>query len=819
MVADNDQSFVDFCIRILQENNFQVHGVCKGLEALALLHKETFAMLLLDVNLSDIDSLQALQKAGKLAPDIAVLITTDSTSVEKAIQALHEGADGFVKKPLIPAELIASVQETLSKIEKQRQAEELTLLNKVSQLLTSTFDLQTILSLVLTGTKDILNADASSVLLYDKKMDKLVFKAATGEASDRIKGLTLAPGEGVAGWVIKHKEPLIFSKVYEDSRFCPRIDELTGFTTRSLLCAPLITRGEVIGAIEVVSESPGRFRKRDLELLTALATSAAIAIENSRLLEGTRRQLMESRVLFEVSQKLTALLSLDELLQLIVDSPVKIIPKTNKSIIHLLDKENGILVPKASSKRKFLPVDTGQMRIGEGIAGIALQENRAIYVPDINESTDFLWLSPNPSFRSLLVAPLTVGETPIGTLSIDSGEIDAFSPDDERLLTTFANQVSIAIENTQLYERVLEEKRRTEHILRDIAEGVYTVDRELRILTFNPSAERITGWKSEEVSGHFCTEIFSEDSSNPDFPSFKEIHFQAFTRDRDSPSPSYDNIILTRKDGRRVLVSVSVAPLFGPGNKVIGAVGVFRDISAEKEVEQLKAEFIATVSHQLCSPLNNISASVDLMLESKLEQEQQKSVLEIIRSESNRLVKFVTEILDVSQLESGRVSIREEPVALLPLIRRITNVLEKENCGRLFAISAPMELPFALADESKMEIVLQNLLDNAINYSPEGATITIEVGEEEEEIVVSMLDEGVGISPEHLEKIFQKFYRADTASSRFVHGYGLGLYITKKLLEMQGGRIWVESEVGRGSRFSFSLPKAKIKHEDWQYGF
>ncbi len=718
--------------------------------------------------------------------------------------------------PILCNQAAVVIEHTKLLSEKRRQAEELTFLNEVSQILTSTFDLQTILNLVLQGIKDILDADASSVLLYDKKIDKLVFKSVAGRGSNRIKELPLALDESIAGWVAQHKEPVLISEVNADSRFCPRIDQLTDFTTRSLLCAPLITRGKVVGVLEVVSAKTGYFRARDLELLTSLATSAAIAIENARLLEETRRQLVESQVLFEVSQKLATLLSLDELLQVIVDSPAKIIPVTNKSIIHLLDKENGLLTPKATSKRKGFPTETVQMRLEKGIAGIALQENRTIYVPDINESPDFLWPSSLPSFRSLLVAPLTVGGVPIGTLSIDSGEIDAFSSDDERLLTTFANQASIAIENTQLYERVLEEKRKTEHILRDIAEGVYTVDCELCILTFNPAAERITGWRSEEVSGHFCTELFSEDGSNPELPSFREMHLQALAKGKGSPSSHCDNIIVTRKDGQKVPVSVSVAPLFGPGNKVIGAVGVFRDISAEKEVEQLKAEFIATVSHQLCSPLNNISTSVDLMLRSKLDQEQQQSMLEIIRDESNRLARFVTEILDVSQLESGQVSVGQEPVALLPLTRRIINVLEKEGSKHRFVISAPVGLPFALADESKVESALQNLLDNASNYSPEGTTITVEVREEPAEMVVSVLDEGEGIPPEHIEKIFSKFYRVQSKGRRSTHGYGLGLYITKKLLEMQGGKIWVESEMGKGSRFSFSLPKVEIQHEDWQ---
>jgi len=230
--------------------------------------------------------------------------------------------------------------------------------------------------------------------------------------------------------------------------------------------------------------------------------------EMDRLLEEMRRRLRESEALFRVSQAFISVLDLDELLQVIVDSAVETIDSTERGVIHILDEASGELQPRALSGKALGALQKRRMRIGEGVAGSALEQGRAINVPDVNTEPRFVRNSGDPGFKSLLVVPLILGQKRIGTLSVDSEKVGAFTEDDERLLTTLATQAAVAIENARLYQEAIEEKRKTETILKETFNGIVVVDKDMRITAFNPGAETITGYVSKDVVGRRLSEVF-----------------------------------------------------------------------------------------------------------------------------------------------------------------------------------------------------------------------------------------------------------------------------------------------------------------------
>jgi len=232
-------------------------------------------------------------------------------------------------------------------------------------------------------------------------------------------------------------------------------------------------------------------------------------------------------------------------------------------------------------------------------------------------------------------------------------------------------------------------------------------------------------------------------------------------------------------------------------------------LSQELEIElnHMKSGFISMVSHELRSPLSHIIASTELMREANLSSDQQRDLLNIIHLQSTRLNKFVEQILEVSLLEAGTVRVEKKPVALKPVIRQMIEAFAIKANAHRFEFTMPEGPITVMGDEGKIQTVLDNLLENAVNYSPKGSRVSIEVSEGDEEVVISVVDEGIGIPATQLERIFERFHRVNTRDDQEQYGYGLGLYISKRLVELQGGSIWVESEVGRGSRFSFSLPK------------
>jgi signal transduction histidine kinase len=201
-----------------------------------------------------------------------------------------------------------------------------------------------------------------------------------------------------------------------------------------------------------------------------------------------------------------------------------------------------------------------------------------------------------------------------------------------------------------------------------------------------------------------------------------------------------------------------------------------------------------------------------------------ESTLHIARTNAQRLNHLIENILNVSHIEAGQMRVQLEPLTLLPLVRHAIQVVQAQTDRHHISLRAPGTLPFVEADKSKLEIVLNNLLTNAVRYSPRGGRILVRIEQTQpSEVTISVIDEGIGIPKSHLDKLFTRFYRVDTSDGRDVYGHGLGLYISRNLVELQGGRIWVRSQEGRGSCFSFTLaaiePEAPTTDPDYLPSF
>jgi PAS domain S-box-containing protein len=374
----------------------------------------------------------------------------------------------------------------------------------------------------------------------------------------------------------------------------------------------------------------------------------------------------------------------------------------------------------------------------------------------------------------------------------------------DRVLSRGRREKERARLSQELERSVQELTRKLELILHSIDEGLFSVDRELRLLTFNPAAEKILGWREEEVVGRSCAEIFREEDGS--FSYQEELLSEAMRKAQPVNSVKEGHPVIN-KDGQRIFIASSVAPLLNPDGQVVGAMVAFRDVSAEIELDHMKSGFISMVSHELRSPLSHIIASTELMRDTDLSSAQQEDLLGIMHDQSNRLNKFVARILDVSLLEAGTVKAEQRPVALKPMLEQMIEVFEMRANTHRFELTVPEEPTIVVGDESKLQTILDNLLENAVTYSPKDSRVSIEVSDGDKEVVISIIDEGIGIPAMQLGKIFERFHRVNVGDDQEQYGYGLGLYISKRLIEMQGGSIWVESEVGRGSRFCFSLPK------------
>jgi two-component system phosphate regulon sensor histidine kinase PhoR len=335
--------------------------------------------------------------------------------------------------------------------------------------------------------------------------------------------------------------------------------------------------------------------------------------------------------------------------------------------------------------------------------------------------------------------------------------------------------------------------------------GVLVVGRDNRLKLLNTSARQIFGVTSGGRGGQNLSEvIFNSDVE-------KLLQDALDTGEEISQEIS----IFTPQER---IFQVQTSLLRDEDQQISGVVATFNDITELRNVERMKTEFVSSVSHELRTPLTSIKGFVRTLLEDEegyYDRDMQREFYTIIDSECDRLVRLISDLLNVSRIESGRhLDLVLKPVNLLKLIERRVSSQRSYAANHDFEIICDPNLPEITADEDKVDQILTNLLSNAVKYSPEGGIIKVEAFDRGEYIEIGISDPGIGIPSDQLDKIFTRFHRVDNRDTRQAGGTGIGLYLVKHLVEAHKGRITVQSEMGKGSTFSFTLPKIQPEEED-----
>ncbi len=347
-----------------------------------------------------------------------------------------------------------------------------------------------------------------------------------------------------------------------------------------------------------------------------------------------------------------------------------------------------------------------------------------------------------------------------------------------------------------MIRQVNNEKEKTERIINEIADGVIVLDVTGNVLVINPAARTLLGNVRQAGETHS-----SEVALIP--------HLLELFQDPAEAAAKELEVYDARSVSQRVLKATAV-PLKDRHGALFGKVAVFHDITQFKEVDRLKSEFISQVSHELRTPLTSIKGYIDNLRDgiAGALKEKQRHYLDRMARNADHLIRLITDLLDVSRIESGKMALNLTTLSLRDLVSEVISSLRPIAAEkRLEVIVKEGEAGSQVrGDYAKLEQVVVNLLDNAIKFTPPGGRITITMKHDAQYLKTSIRDSGVGIPQEKRLQIFDRFYRIEQESPSKVNGTGLGLYIAKNLIEMHGGRIWVTSEVGKGSEFSFILP-------------
>ncbi|MFW6210990.1 MAG: sensor histidine kinase, partial [bacterium] len=323
-------------------------------------------------------------------------------------------------------------------------------------------------------------------------------------------------------------------------------------------------------------------------------------------------------------------------------------------------------------------------------------------------------------------------------------------------------------------------------------------DRENSIVMINRVAEEIFAINSIESFGKPIDDFVKDKTITDNFKTVIAIK---------SIAKIEVKIVIDKKDH---FFAAVFAPILNDKGDSTGSVAVFRDITEIKELDKMKSEFLNMVSHELRTPLTPIQAYSELMMVRTVKEEKVKNYASIINKETQRLGALIGDLLDLSRIESGKgLSLTIDEIDFRELLEGVHETFKSVSSKHKIILTIPDKSDKIKVDKNKMIQVLTNLLSNAVKYSPEGGNIYIEMEDRADEIEVSVRDEGLGISKKDLASIFEKFYRVENEAVRKIGGTGIGLPIVKYILELHNGRINVESEEGKGSRFSFIIPRAE----------
>jgi PAS domain S-box-containing protein len=395
--------------------------------------------------------------------------------------------------------------------------------------------------------------------------------------------------------------------------------------------------------------------------------------------------------------------------------------------------------------------------------------------------------------RSYMCVPLKGRDRVLGTMTFASSESGRrFGPGDLLVGEELARRAGNAIENARLFREV-EERAQAVRVLATIGDGVFLVDRGGRIRLWNTAAERITGLAEQDVLGRPAAE------SVPSWASVAPRIPVAVTGE-----PARAESLPLEVRGRELWISMSAVGFED------GTVYAFRDLTEERALETMRQDLVATVSHELRTPLAAIyGASLTLRRgDLTLEDELRDKLLQVVTEEAGRLSEIVNDLLLASQLDSGKLRVHIEQCDPLEIAQSELDAARTHLPPNVeLVLEAPPDVPPVAADAGQLRQVLSNLIDNAIKYSPDGGTVTIALQPRDHNVRFAVADSGLGIPQAEQRRIFEKFYRLDPDMTRGIGGTGLGLYICRELVRRVGGKIWVESDNGRGSTFFVEIPQ------------
>jgi signal transduction histidine kinase len=608
-----------------------------------------------------------------------------------------------------------------------------------------------------------------------------------------------------------------------------QLEEEIGFSIpfEAIQDIPLMSREQMVGTLAFVSQRQVPFDEADWTLLRSVAGIIAVAVENARLLESAQQQVDDLIALNEIGRALSSTLDLEQVLKqttLLIQRALL----SEAALLWLLDETEQELVLIAASGLGSTLTPGYRLPLNQGLVGQVAHIGEPYIVADVTKDEPFLTSFTQLSHyqpRSILSMPVQVKGKTIGVMQVLHQKVNWFDQDHLRLSYSMVSSVGIAVENARLFNEVqtfsrqlegmvakrtrqlAEEKEKSEAILANMADALLVLDAQGSILTANRVAEVMLDFSLDRQRKQ---PISPAQLENPLWRCVLQLS--------NSPHPTDTALVDIPATATRPIRSIQAhsAKMRPTTEESIGVVIVLRDITTLKEVERIKASFMAGVTHELKTPLAVIRLHAKNLLayHDRLSGPKRADLLNAIQNQTSLLEQLIEDILQLSRLDAGVSETKREAFNLVELVNKtIIDLHPLAEAKHLRLIWQKLTSPLTLmADPTQVERVVRNLVDNAIKYTPSGGSITVGVslisnnGQSMAQIRVS--DTGMGIPLEHQARLFERFYRVDP--SHTIPGTGLGLSIVKEIVTAYGGKVNLESIPGQGSAFIVTLPASSL---------
>jgi len=664
-------------------------------------------------------------------------------------------------------------------------------------LSTALFKLDAIENILQMAVKEItssMNCYSSSIYLYNPRNQMLEVGAyANSEGASSPHDLhQFKLGAGITGSAAFKRKIIAISDISTEKEYIGKATD-----KGAIIAIPILSKDKLVGTLSVSYNDPKIFTEAEAQYLSILGSMIGLAIENNRLYKRLDNKVQNLSMLFGVTS-ISGRQTKNTIQQMVDTVPALLESEKCHFLIFNPLKNNFGSFALSNDEGSLLP----EIPLGQGVTSKIFLSQKPMFVNDADANSDII-LKYRKIFniKSQLSIPVQAGAKSIGVLHVINKVNGDFNDEDLKLASIVASRIGMKIENTNSIAEIKSEKDFLDSVIENSDEGILIINSKGDITVWNRFLEKVFGIKRSEVIGKSGLNLAKKIGA-------QELYWKVV---RSMQKNHYLEKEITAASGERILLGINI--FFVGDEHEQSAVVMARDITKERNLLQAKNDLISTATHELRTPLTAVKGYLSMAQNPNAGElsEKQMKYLGKASESTERLVNLIEDLLGALRIDENRVVLDKQVFKAGPMINEaIANLQSKAKAKDIRIYNKSAYDTFVFADPIKSKQIVENLIDNAIKYTHDHGKIFIATEKSIHDIKISIKDTGVGINKADAEKVFERFYRISNPLSISAGGTGLGLYIAKNLVEQQGGRIWLDSEIGRGTTFNFTLPTTNI---------